>query len=180
MGEEEIAFEMVGDDYNKTKEQLDSVRARKTKFVCINDNMDEPSPELIQLLQDFYLSYFPTRSAFELPDNFRNRCAHACACTGGYLTMCSSLLLTLASGVSRYLHVDERRKGLQMQHNTKLALGACGVAIVLLLCWDAIKGRRGRSAEGGGRDACSAYTRPSRAEAPGRPNAGWLTSQRAA
>jgi hypothetical protein len=40
MTEDEISFEMINDDYNKTKEQLDSIRARKTKFVCINDNMD--------------------------------------------------------------------------------------------------------------------------------------------
>jgi hypothetical protein len=40
MTEDEISFEMINDDYNKTKDQLDSIRARKTKFVCINDNMD--------------------------------------------------------------------------------------------------------------------------------------------
>ncbi|KAJ1431488.1 hypothetical protein B484DRAFT_310327, partial [Ochromonadaceae sp. CCMP2298] len=34
-----VAFEMVGDNYTATLGQLDSIRARQSKFVCINDNM---------------------------------------------------------------------------------------------------------------------------------------------
>ena len=56
---DEVAFQMIGDDYNDTKSQLDSVRARRPKFICINDNMNDPSNELIQLLQDFFESFFP-------------------------------------------------------------------------------------------------------------------------
>ena len=35
----EVAFEMIGDDFEKTRNQLNSIRARKTKFVCVNDDM---------------------------------------------------------------------------------------------------------------------------------------------
>ena len=45
-GLDEVAFQMIGDDYNDTKKQLDSVRARRPKFICINDNMEEPGEEV--------------------------------------------------------------------------------------------------------------------------------------
>ena len=44
------------------------------KFVCVNDDMKDPSPELQQMLHDFYVSYFPNPSRFELPDGQVNRC----------------------------------------------------------------------------------------------------------
>lgn len=50
------------------------------KFNCINDNLDPAYPDENQLikliLEDFYLSFFPRRSQFELPDNLRNRFTH--------------------------------------------------------------------------------------------------------
>lgn len=64
---DEVAFEMITDDYNKTKDQLDSIRARKTKFVCVNDDMREAPEALQAMLRDFYLSFFPYPSQFELP-----------------------------------------------------------------------------------------------------------------
>ena len=67
MSLDEVAFEMITDDFNKTLEQLDSIRARKSKFVCVNDDMRDPSPELVQALEDFYVSFFPHPSQFELP-----------------------------------------------------------------------------------------------------------------
>jgi hypothetical protein len=69
---DEIAFQMIGDDYNDTKSQLDSVRARRPKFICINDNMENPSEEVIQLFADFLTNFFPTRSEYELPDGLKN------------------------------------------------------------------------------------------------------------
>ena len=36
--------------------------------------MHDPSPELQQMLHDFYVSYFPKSSKFELPNNGRNKC----------------------------------------------------------------------------------------------------------
>jgi len=80
----EVAFEMITDDMNQTLQQLDSIRARKSKFVCVNDDMRDPSPELVQALADFYESFFPTPSQFELPPGASRKdcvCAVvACAC----------------------------------------------------------------------------------------------------
>ena len=67
-----VAFEMIGDDYNSSLGQLDSVRQRQSKFVCINDNMKNPSKELEQALRNFYLSFFPEPCVFELPPGARN------------------------------------------------------------------------------------------------------------
>jgi len=69
---DEVAFQMIGDDYNDTKSQLDSVRARRPKFICINDNMNDPSDELIELLQDFFDSFFPIASPYEHSSQYRN------------------------------------------------------------------------------------------------------------
>jgi len=68
----EVAFEMIGDDFNKTRDQLNSIRARKTKFVCVNDDMKHPTEEMVQFLQDFYLSFFPFPSSFENPPGVLN------------------------------------------------------------------------------------------------------------
>lgn len=62
-----VAFEMIGDNYTDTLRQLDSVRARQSKFICINDNMQNPSRELETALQDFFSAFFPIPSIFELP-----------------------------------------------------------------------------------------------------------------
>lgn len=67
-----VSFEMIGDNITNTLQQLNSVRYRKTKFICINDQMENPSPELKQILKDFYLSFFPYPSQFELPSYRRN------------------------------------------------------------------------------------------------------------
>jgi hypothetical protein len=58
---------MIGDDFNRTRDQLNSIRARKTKFVCVNDDMQNPTPDMVAFLQAFYTSFFPRPSQFELP-----------------------------------------------------------------------------------------------------------------
>jgi hypothetical protein len=63
---DQVAFEMIGDDFNKTRQQLDSIRARRAKFICINDDMRKASAPLRQLLRDFFLSYYPSPCPFEL------------------------------------------------------------------------------------------------------------------
>lgn len=68
----EVAFEMITDNFNQTRDQLDSIRARKTKFVCVNDDMGDAPKALQDMLQDFYLSFFPYPSQFELPPGERN------------------------------------------------------------------------------------------------------------
>ena len=69
---DEVAFQMIGDDYNDTKSQLDSVRSRRPKFICINDNMMNPSEAVIELFQDFLEQFFPARGPFELEEGTRN------------------------------------------------------------------------------------------------------------
>ena len=64
---EEVGFHMISDNLEETMEKLNDVRAKRPKFVCINDDMDNPSEELLQNLQDFYQSFFPHPSRFELP-----------------------------------------------------------------------------------------------------------------
>jgi len=68
-----VAFEMIDDDYRSTLSKLDSIRSRKPKFICVNDNMKHPSPSLIHVLHQFQNSLFPLPSQFELPSMLRNR-----------------------------------------------------------------------------------------------------------
>ncbi len=58
---------MISDVMKDTMEKLNDVRAKRPKFVCVNDDMDDPSPELLRALQEFYQSFFPFPSRFELP-----------------------------------------------------------------------------------------------------------------
>ena len=70
MNLEEVTFEMVGSDWNKTRDQLDALRARPTKFVCLND--DGITPSVQRLLKDYYDSMFAIPSPFELPPGEKN------------------------------------------------------------------------------------------------------------
>ena len=70
---EHVSFEMVIDDIDKTRNRLNFVRSKQRKFVCINDNMENPTDEVKSLLRHFYLSYFPKRSSFELPEHLENK-----------------------------------------------------------------------------------------------------------
>lgn len=63
--DESVAFQMINDDVSNTLQQLDSVRQRKSKFVCINDNIHNKTPQLTQIIHDFYESFFPLPSQFE-------------------------------------------------------------------------------------------------------------------
>ncbi|KAK8790856.1 hypothetical protein WA158_005487 [Blastocystis sp. Blastoise] len=70
--DQSVAFEMINDDYNYTTEKLDSIRARHSKFICINDDMNSPSPAVIKALKDFYDSFFPFPSPFEYDRHLQN------------------------------------------------------------------------------------------------------------
>ena len=63
----QVGFHMISDDMEETMKKLNDVRAKRPKFVCVNDDMDDPSPELLEQLQLFYESFFPVPSRFELP-----------------------------------------------------------------------------------------------------------------
>ena len=76
LGDEDVAFHMIRDNATAVLQQLDAIRGKKKKFVCLNDNIDhsKKDAELIKaLLVDFYESLFPTPSQFELPQEYRNR-----------------------------------------------------------------------------------------------------------
>ncbi|KAH8252858.1 hypothetical protein KR032_002248 [Drosophila birchii] len=72
-------FMMLTSNITEVVESLDRLRRNPRKFNCINDNLDanrsEDNEIVRHLLEDFYLSFFPRRSKFELPPQFRNRYA---------------------------------------------------------------------------------------------------------
>ena len=71
-GTDDVAFEMIGDNFTESLRLLDSIRARRSRFICINDNMHNPAPELEAALADFFLALYPIPSPFELPPHRRN------------------------------------------------------------------------------------------------------------
>ena len=79
VGDEDVAFHMIRDNATAVLRQLDNIRGKKKKFVCLNDNIDhsQKDAELIKaLLVDFYESLFPIPSQFELPQGYMNRFLH--------------------------------------------------------------------------------------------------------
>ncbi len=72
MSDKAVAFEMIGDNYTATLSQLDSIRMRQSKFICINDNMIDPSEKLVKALRNFFESFWPFPSKFELPRGAQN------------------------------------------------------------------------------------------------------------
>ncbi|CAH0491967.1 unnamed protein product [Peronospora farinosa] len=76
MSEKEVTFHMLSDNYNFAWKQMMGTRARRTKFVCINDDMKFPSSAVSQILHELFLSIWPKRSQFELPYHLKNRYAH--------------------------------------------------------------------------------------------------------
>uniref|UniRef100_A0AAV1T4Q8 LNR domain-containing protein n=1 Tax=Peronospora matthiolae TaxID=2874970 RepID=A0AAV1T4Q8_9STRA len=76
MPETEVTFHMLSDNYKFAWKQMMGTRARRTKFVCINDDMKNPSTAVSQILHELFLSIWPKRSQFELPYHLKNRYAH--------------------------------------------------------------------------------------------------------
>ncbi|KAG7401512.1 hypothetical protein PHYBOEH_000570 [Phytophthora boehmeriae] len=76
MSEKEVTFHMLSDNYKFAWKQMMGTRARRTKFVCINDDMKYPSTSVSQILHELFLSIWPKRSQFELPFHLKNRYAH--------------------------------------------------------------------------------------------------------
>eukprot|EP00002_Diphylleia_rotans_P001092 TRINITY_DN10607_c0_g1_i1.p1 TRINITY_DN10607_c0_g1~~TRINITY_DN10607_c0_g1_i1.p1 ORF type:complete len:1048 (+),score=167.37 TRINITY_DN10607_c0_g1_i1:41-3184(+) len=78
VGTDDVDFLMVGDNITRVLPQLDGVRRRKLKFVCINDNMkgDEPNIPVLDAIHDLYESFFPIPSSFELSSGVENRHLH--------------------------------------------------------------------------------------------------------
>lgn len=65
----EVEFYMVQDNYTIVKERLDGIRAKMPKFICLNDDIKtpDPDPKLFETLREFFESYYPVPSPFELP-----------------------------------------------------------------------------------------------------------------
>lgn len=68
----DVIFYMVGNNVTKVESRLDEILEERRKFVCLNDNMEDPSDELIQVLHRFFERYYPIPSPFELPRGQRN------------------------------------------------------------------------------------------------------------
>ncbi|XP_004520693.1 N-acetylglucosamine-1-phosphotransferase subunits alpha/beta [Ceratitis capitata] len=70
-------FMMITSNVSDVVDGFDKIRRNPRKFNCINDNLEPhltENNELIRhLLEDFYLSFFPQRSRFELQYEYRNR-----------------------------------------------------------------------------------------------------------
>jgi len=79
VGEDEIIFKMLNANVSRVIATLDEIRHKPRKFICLNDNIDygESSAKTVKVvLQDFYESFFPTPSRFELPPEYHNRFLH--------------------------------------------------------------------------------------------------------
>jgi len=63
----EVGFQMIVDNINITRNKLDGLRARKPKFICINDDMHLAPPEVQQTVHDFFSSIVPLACPAELP-----------------------------------------------------------------------------------------------------------------
>lgn len=74
MNLDQVAFHMIKDNPDDVNNQLDDVRYKLPKFICLNDDMNSTSPnsDVVYSLNSFYQWYFPERSKYELPDETRN------------------------------------------------------------------------------------------------------------
>ncbi len=66
---------MMGNNATVVGKRLDEIRTKMPKFICLNDDMNKthaPPQQLLQTIADFYMSYFPLPSPFELPPGESN------------------------------------------------------------------------------------------------------------
>uniref|UniRef100_A0A7S3PCL5 EF-hand domain-containing protein n=1 Tax=Aplanochytrium stocchinoi TaxID=215587 RepID=A0A7S3PCL5_9STRA len=67
-----VSFEMIDDNFTTTMQKLDSIRKKKSKFICINDDMKKAPLRTRQAVHHFYNALFPKPSQFELEPGYRN------------------------------------------------------------------------------------------------------------
>lgn len=76
----DVIFKMLHSNVSHLVGHLDDIRRNPKKFVCLNDNLDpkqETENAMVRaVLRDFYHSFFPLPSKFELPLDMRNRFLH--------------------------------------------------------------------------------------------------------
>jgi len=76
---EDVAFVMIGTNASDVRRAIDGIRSKRQKFICLNDNMNHSNPEsrsVVKVLHQFYESFFPIPSAFELPAGQHNKYLH--------------------------------------------------------------------------------------------------------
>ena len=112
LGDEEVAFKMIRANATAVMQQLDNIRAKRKKFVCLNDNIAHGTEEadiIKSLLVDFYESLFPVPSQFELRHEYKNR----------------------------FLYMDDLKEYLEgkalVQKWTNIFIAVCIVAVVVLM-----------------------------------------------
>ena len=79
MDEDDISFFMVRDNATVAQRQMDHMLLKRSKFMCINDNMNHSNPaasEVKKVIYDFMNDYFPIPTEFELPDGVQNKHLH--------------------------------------------------------------------------------------------------------
>ena len=75
---DDVQFYMVSDNVTRVSQRLDELRVQMPKFICLNDDMNRTDVESGRMsgsaavLREFYGSYFPARSPFELEEGQRN------------------------------------------------------------------------------------------------------------
>ncbi|KAF0715889.1 Aste57867_3111 [Aphanomyces stellatus] len=87
MSEKQVTFHMLSDQYRTAWNQLLNTRAKRTKFVCINDDMKYPSVAVSNILNDLFTSLWPHRSQFELPYHLKNRYGHVDELAAAHMTL---------------------------------------------------------------------------------------------
>lgn len=66
----DVGFEMINGILNVTLKQLNSLRQRQPKFICINDDISNNSLIFRKYLNDFYNSFHPIQSPLELKNKY--------------------------------------------------------------------------------------------------------------
>jgi len=75
VGLDEVEFYMMGNNATIVQKRLDGIRAKSPKFICLNDDMNKthaPPDDLLRAIDEFYSSFFPKPSPFELPNGQTN------------------------------------------------------------------------------------------------------------
>eukprot|EP01064_Diplonema_japonicum_P009987 TRINITY_DN17370_c0_g1_i1.p1 TRINITY_DN17370_c0_g1~~TRINITY_DN17370_c0_g1_i1.p1 ORF type:complete len:1079 (+),score=253.70 TRINITY_DN17370_c0_g1_i1:51-3287(+) len=79
MPEDEISFFMIRENATVVQRQMDHMLWKRSKFMCINDNMNHSDPEnqeVITVLHTFMKEYFPIETEFEHPEGVENTHLH--------------------------------------------------------------------------------------------------------
>ena len=71
---------MLGDDPDKTRAQLNTIRAKKTKFICLNDDMRFPHPDIQASTRLLLIDFLLKRSGWWLGWGVGLRCACEFVC----------------------------------------------------------------------------------------------------